>query len=126
MKVLAIRGATTVDSNNKDEILLETASLIKTIIEENNLDIDDIISMCFTMTNDLDKVYASVAVRENLNIVDIPLLNFEEKYIEGSLEKCIRVLIHVNSEKSKKDIKHIYLNKSKDLRKDITEKINKK
>lgn len=126
MKVLAIRGATTVNYNDKDKIILETAKLIKTIIEENSLDADDIISMCFTMTRDLDKVYASVAVRENLNITDIPLLNFEEKYIEGSLEKCIRVLIHVNSEKSKQNIKHVYLNKSKSLRKDITEKTNKK
>ncbi|HSQ89482.1 chorismate mutase [Romboutsia sp.] len=121
MKVLAIRGATTVVSNNKEDILNESAKLIQTIIIENLLDLDDIISMCFTMTNDLDKVYPSVAVREILNITDIPMLNFEEKYIEGSLRMCIRVIMYVNSEKSKKDIKHIYLNDSKDLRKDLVE-----
>ena len=121
MKVLAIRGATTVVSNNKEEILNESAKLVQTIIIENLLDADDIISMCFTMTNDLDKVYPSVAVREILNITDIPMLNFEEKYIEDSLRMCIRIMMYVNSEKSKKDIKHIYLNDSKDLRKDLVE-----
>lgn len=120
MRVLAIRGATTVQSNTKESILNETSILIKSIVKENSLNIEDIISMCFTMTNDLDKVYASVAVRDDLNICDIPLLNFEEKYIEGSLKKCIRVLIHINTDKSKKDIKHIYLNEAKSLRVDIT------
>lgn len=122
MKVLAIRGATTVSSNTKEEILKESSILIKEIIDKNQLDIDDIISMCFTMTRDLDKVYPAVAVREILNITDIPLLNFEEKYIEGSLEKCIRVMIYINSDKNKQDIKHIYLNKSKILRQDIVKK----
>lgn len=121
MKVLAIRGATTVDANNKEQILKESAILVEEIIEKNKLDLDDIISICFTMTRDLDKVYPAVAVREILNITDIPLLNFEEKYIVGSLPMCIRVLMHINSDKSKRDIKHIYLNKAKDLRSDITD-----
>ena len=119
MKVLAIRGATTVDNNTIDEIMVATTELMKNIIDTNKLDIDDMISICFTMTRDLDKIYPAVAVRENLNIVDIPLLNFEEKYIENSLEKCIRVMIYINSNKSKCDINHIYLNNAKKLRMDI-------
>lgn len=120
MKVLAIRGATTVTSNNKNEILKETSKLIKTIILKNELNNEDIISMCFTMTKDLDAVYPSVAVRELLDIHDTPMLNFEEKYIQESLEKCIRVIMYVNSEKTKSDINHVYLNESKGLRKDLT------
>ncbi|QJA08458.1 chorismate mutase [Romboutsia sp. CE17] len=120
MKVLAIRGATTVSSNTREDILKESALLIKTIIDENKLDIDDIISICFTMTKDLDAVYPAVAVREYLDIVDIPLLNFEEKYVVGSLTKCIRVLMHINSDKNKSDIRHIYLNESKILRPDLS------
>ncbi|MGL4914151.1 MAG: chorismate mutase [Romboutsia sp.] len=119
MNMLAIRGATTVSSNNKSEILDESAKLIQTIIIENLLNIEDIISMCFTMTNDLDKVYPSVAVREILNIVDIPMLNFEEKYIDGSLRMCIRVMMYINSEKTKKGIKHVYLNEATNLRQDL-------
>ncbi|WP_195938908.1 chorismate mutase [Romboutsia sp. 1001713B170131_170501_G6] len=119
MKTLAIRGATTVVSNTKADILDETAKLVQTIIIENTLDIDDIVSMCFTMTNDLDKVYPSVAVRDILDITDVPMLNFEEKYIEGSLKMCVRIMMYVNTDKSKKDIKHIYLNNAKNLRKDL-------
>ena len=119
MKILAIRGATTVTSNNKDEILKESAKLIQTIISKNDLNKEDIISMCFTMTKDLDAVYPAVAVREILNITDIPMLNFEEKYIQGSLSKCIRVMMYINTEKTKSDIKHVYLNEAKNLRKDL-------
>ena len=86
MKMLAIRGATTVASNSKEEILKETSNLIKIIISKNNLNIDNIISMCFTMTKDLDAVYPSVAVREILDIYDIPMLNYEENHIQGSLD----------------------------------------
>lgn len=121
MKVLAIRGATTVEANNKEQILKESAILIEKIIEKNELELEDIISICFTMTRDLDKVYPAVAVRELLNITDIPLLNFEEKYIVGSLPMCIRVLMHINSKKSKSDIKHVYLKNAKDLRNDIVD-----
>ncbi|RDY28357.1 chorismate mutase [Romboutsia weinsteinii] len=119
MKVQGIRGATTVSQNERNEILTESATLIKTIIDENNIDVEDIISINFTMTRDLDKAYPAVAVREILNITDVPLLNFEEKYIEGSLQKCIRALIYINTDKSKKDIRHVYLNNAKVLRTDI-------
>jgi len=119
MKVLAIRGATTVTSNNKSEILKETSKLIETIILKNSLNIDDIISICFTMTKDLDAVYPAVAVREILDIHDIPMLNYEEKHIQGSLNKCIRVMMYINTDKNRCDMNHIYLNDAKNLRKDL-------
>jgi len=122
MKVLAIRGATTVTSNNKSEILKETSKLIETIILKNNLNIDDIISICFTMTKDLDAVYPAVAVREILDIHDIPMLNYEEKHIQGSLNKCIRVMMYINTDKNRCDMNHIYLNDAKNLRKDLINK----
>lgn len=121
MKVLAVRGATTVNQNSIEDILNETKVLIENIIKENDILEEDIISMVFTMTSDLDAVYPSVAVRDLLNICDTPLLNFEEKYIKGSLRKCIRVMVNINSEKSKSEIKHIYLNNAKSLRPDIVE-----
>ena len=88
-------------------------------ILKNELNNEDIISMCFTMTKDLDAVYPAVAVREILDIHDIPMLNYEEKHIQGSLSKCIRVMMYINTEKTKADIKHIYLNNAKNLRKDL-------
>jgi len=122
MKVLAIRGATTVTSNNKEEILKETSKLIEIIISKNNLRTDDIISICFTMTKDLDAVYPAVAVREILDIHDIPMLNYEEKHIQGSLNKCIRVMMYINTDKNRCDMNHIYLNDAKNLRKDLINK----
>lgn len=119
MRVLAIRGATTVENNLKEEILKETAKLINSILNNNNINKEDIISIIFTMTKDLDAAYPSIAVREILNITDVPLLNFEEKYIVGSLQKCIRVLININTTKEKKDIQHIYINEAINLRKDL-------
>ncbi|MCT4509209.1 MAG: chorismate mutase [Tepidibacter sp.] len=120
MRTLAIRGATTVEKNEKTCILNETKILIKKIIDMNNLNEDDIVSIIFTMTRDLDEVYPSVAVRELLNLNDIPLLNFEEKYIKNSLNKCIRVLMHVNTDIKKNKIIHIYLNEAKKLRTDLS------
>lgn len=119
MRVLAIRGATTVQNNCREEILKETTVLMKKIINDNSLNIEDVISIIFTMTKDLDAVYPSVAIRDLLDICDTPLLNFEEKYIQGSLEKCIRVMINVNSNESKAKVKHVYLNEAKKLRPDI-------
>lgn len=120
MKTLAIRGATTVEKNEKMSILNETKILIQKIIDMNNLKEDNIVSIIFTMTRDLDEVYASVAVRELLGLNDIPLLNFEEKYIKNSLGKCIRVLMHVNTDVEKDKIVHIYLNDAKQLRTDLS------
>ena len=97
MKVLAIRGATTVTSNNKDEILKETSKLIETIILKNELNNEDIISMCFTMTKDLDAVYPAVAARE-MGITDAALMCMQELYIKGSLEKCIRCAVLCNTD----------------------------
>lgn len=119
MKMLAIRGATTVNNNSKEEILKESAIMIQTLIQKNELNIDDIVSMCFTMTSDLDSVYPSVAVRDILNITDVAMLNFEEKKIKGSLAKCIRVMMYINTSKDKKDIKHAYLNNASNLRVDL-------
>lgn len=119
MKTLAIRGATTVEKNEKLCILNETKILIQKIIDINNLKEDNIVSIIFTMTRDLDEVYASVAVRELLALNDIPLLNFEEKYIKNSLGKCIRVLMHINTDIEKDEIVHIYLNDAKQLRTDL-------
>ncbi|KXZ39878.1 chorismate mutase [Alkalithermobacter thermoalcaliphilus JW-YL-7 = DSM 7308] len=119
MRILAIRGATTVNQNTKEEILLQTQILVEKIIKLNQIKEEDIISIIFTMTNDLDAAYPSEAIRENMKILNTPMLNFEEKYVKGSLDKCIRVLMHINSNKSKKDIIHVYLNEAKNLRTDL-------
>lgn len=122
-RVRALRGATTVLENDRDEIIEETARLMKTMMDLNKIDEEDMISVIFTATKDLDSEYPSVGVREILGIRDIPLLNFEEKHIVGSLDRCIRIMIHFYTDKTKNDLKPVYLNGAQGLRKDIKQKI---
>ena len=118
MNIISIRGATTVENNLESEILHNTEILLNEIIEKNNINIDDIISIFFTMTRDLTKVYPAVSARK-LGIVNASLMCLDELYIENSLEKCIRIMFLVNSNKKQKDAKHVYLNNAKNLRKDL-------
>ncbi len=119
MRVFAIRGATTADSNSVEEILHKTEQLITKILDKNNLPIKDIISVIFTMTQDLDAVYPSVAAR-TLGITQAALLNFPELPIPGSLEKCIRVMIHCYLPEDSV-IRHTYLEGAANLRPDLKE-----
>ena len=116
--VRAIRGATTVSSNEKEEIWSATEEMVNEIIKANNLDLNDLISITFTLTPDLDACYPAVRVRE-MGITNVPLINMAELKVVGSLEKCIRVIIETNSDKSLDEIKHIYLKDAKKLRPDI-------
>ncbi len=114
----SIRGATTVLDNTEDEILNNTEILLKAIIKKNNICTEDIISIFFTMTKDLDKVYPAVSAR-NLGILDASLMCTQELYVENSLKKCIRVMFNINSDKKQCEMKHIYLNEAVNLRKDL-------
>lgn len=116
--VRAIRGAITVENNSADEILAATEKMLKAIIDENNLKIDDMISMLFSLTPDLDAVFPARAAR-NMGIVDVPLMCMSEIPIDGALEKCVRILLHVNSDKSLKEINHVYLGGAVVLRPDL-------
>lgn len=115
MSVRGIRGATTVNNNNKDNILDETKDLMNQMIETNNIPIDDIASIFFSVTRDLDSVFPAAAARE-LNMNNTPLLCLNEVNVPGSLPKCIRILMHVNTAKPQSQIKHIYLNDAVSLR----------
>jgi len=120
MKVIAIRGAITVDNNDTVEIIDNTKELLNVIIEKNVIDINEVISIVFTMTKDLNAAFPAVAARQ-IGWTNIPLMCMQELDIPGSLEKCIRVLLHINSEKSKLDVKHVYLKNAKVLRPDLVD-----
>ena len=113
-----IRGAITVSENTKEDILVNTRELLEGILEKNKIQKEEIQSILFTATQDLTKVYPAVAARE-LGIVDTSLLCLQEMYVEGSLEKCIRVLVDIQTDKKQQDMKHIYLKGAKVLRPDL-------
>lgn len=118
-KVLrGIRGAITVEQNSEKEILAASRELLDAIIKENDVVAEDIASIIFTMTSDLDACFPARAAR-NKGFKYVPLLNTLELNVPGSLARCVRILVHVNTAKSQKDIKHIYLKEAACLRVDL-------
>ncbi|MBO40563.1 MAG: chorismate mutase [Chloroflexota bacterium] len=118
MKVRGVRGATTSDSNSREDILLAARDLITGIIEANEIVVDDVASILFSTTADLNAEFPAVAAR-NLGFTNTALECLVEMNVPGSLARCIRVLMHVNSDKQQKEIRHIYLKNAKSLRADL-------
>ena len=114
-----IRGATTVLNNNSNEISSAVKEMLNEIISKNNIAIEDIACVDFTMTKDLDCVYPAKFAREINGFENVPLMCFQELNIENSLEKCIRVRFLVNTNKNQNELIHIYLNEAKKLRPDL-------
>ena len=119
MSVVSIRGAITVEENKREEILKKTEMLLKEIQKANDIKEYEIISIVFTMTKDLNKVYPAVAAR-NMGINQASLLCYQELDIEGSLEKCIRVMYTCEKSYRQKDVRHIYMEGAKVLRPDLS------
>ncbi|MDP4180255.1 MAG: chorismate mutase [Bacillota bacterium] len=120
MLVRAIRGATTVENNDSNEIIEETKSLLMEIAEKNNICEDDIISIVMSVTKDLNAAFPAVGARQ-IGWTNVALFCTNEMDVPGGLEKCIRVLAHINTDKSNKDIKHVYLKGARILRPDLVE-----
>ncbi len=118
MKCRGIRGAITVETNTENAILSATRTLLEQIVAANELIIGDIASVTFTATADLDAVYPAVAARE-MGWTHTPLLCMQELAVQGSLPRCIRVLVHWNTERPPDEIRHVYLGEARKLRPDL-------
>lgn len=119
MNIVTIRGAITVSENTVSSILDGTRELLIQIEKENKINRDNVISIIFSCTNDLNKVYPAKAARD-LGYTNAGLMCFNEMYVEGSLDKCIRLMVLYNSIISQKDVKHVYLRGAKNLRPDLS------
>ncbi|MBA7606412.1 Chorismate mutase AroH [subsurface metagenome] len=117
MLVRGIRGAVTVDSNKKEEIIERTKELLIALQRENNFKIEDIVSVFFSATSGLNAAFPAQAARE-LGWDRVPLFDMQEIDVPGSLPRCIRILVQINCQKSQTEIKHCYLRGAKILRKD--------
>lgn len=122
MSVRGIRGAITVDVNEEGPILDATIELLKGIIEVNRFAPEDIASVFVTVTQDLDSTFPARAIRQMEGWDLVPLMCSLEVPVKGSLEKCIRLMVLVNTEVSQKDIRHVYLNRATALRPDLASK----
>jgi chorismate mutase len=116
----ALRGAITIEENSAEEILQATGELLVKIVQENDISVEDMVSIFFTLTPDLNAVFPAVAAR-SLGWNQVPLLCCSEVQVPGSLPRCIRVLMHINTDKKQMDLKHIYLRKAVDLRQDLSQ-----
>src|SRR5579884_856117 len=106
-----IRGATTVERNEREEMLAATIELLRAIMQRNELQAEDIASAFFTVTDDLDAAFPALAARE-LGWTEVALMCAREIPVPGSLEKCIRVLLHVNTERGAAEMQHVYLRRA--------------
>ncbi|MEA5536102.1 chorismate mutase [Crocosphaera sp. XPORK-15E] len=117
-KVRGIRGATTVSENTKESIQEAVTELLDAIETRNQLNPEDIVSVTFTATLDLDAIFPAAIARQRPQWEDVPLLDVQQMQVEGSLKRCIRVLIHVNTPKPQKEMYHPYLRDACNLRPD--------
>lgn len=113
-----IRGATTVERNEREEILAATTELLELLIARNDLRAGDVASAIFTVTGDLDAEFPALAARM-LGWSGVALMCMREIPVPGSLPLCIRVLLHVNTERSAGEINHAYLHGAVNLRPDF-------
>ena len=119
MPCRGVRGATTVASNDREEILTATRQLLALMIRLNGIESSDVASAVFSTTKDLDAEFPALAARQ-LGWLDVPLLCGHEICVPGSLPLCIRVLLHWNTEKKQSEVEHVYVREANRLRPDLT------
>ena len=117
MKLRALRGAITVDRNEEDDILDATDSLMRAVLERNELTADDLVSCIFTLTEDLDAEFPAVAAR-GLGLAEVPLICAREIDVPGALPRVIRLMVHCYTDDGRRP-QHVYLRDAAELRRDL-------
>jgi chorismate mutase len=120
MRLMALRGATTCDEDTRDEIDRRTKELVQAMLDRNDVDHDDLVSIVFTATDDLRSQFPATSARA-LGLGDVPLLCARELDIEGGMPRTIRVLAHLYTERSREELHHVYLEGARSLRDDLPE-----
>ena len=116
--VQALRGATTVDDDAEDQITQRVQELVGEMMARNDIAHDDIISIIFTATEDLVAIFPAAAAR-GVGLGDVPMLCARELSVEGGTPRCLRVLMHVTTERARRDLRHVYLHGAQGLRDDL-------
>lgn len=116
--VRALRGATTVDADEPQQVTDRTVALLREMFDRNNVAHDDLISIWFTATDDVVSVFPASAAR-SIGLGDVPLLCAREIPVVGATPRCIRVLAHLATERSRAELRHVYLEGAANLRDDL-------
>jgi len=116
--VRAVRGAITCPEDTPEEITVATQELLTVMMERNELEHDDVISVIFTTTSDLTSAFPATCAR-GIGFGDIPLLCASEIDVPGSMARCIRILLHAYTSRARTDVRHVYLRGAQSLRDDL-------
>ena len=120
MALRAIRGATQLDVDDRDHLLASVEELIREILEQNDIETDKLVSMILTATPDLHSEFPALAARQ-LGIGDVPLLCAQEIAVDGAMPRVIRVMVHIESDLPRGEIRHVYLRGAAALRRDLAQ-----
>ncbi|GAA2408647.1 chorismate mutase [Actinomadura vinacea] len=120
MAVRAVRGATQVDADDREQILEATTELVAEVMSRNGLSTDDVISVLFTATPDLVAEFPALAARK-LGFHEVPLLCAAELAVPHALPRVIRLMAHIETERPRSEIQHVYLRGATALRLDIAQ-----
>jgi chorismate mutase len=116
--VRALRGATTLDVDTEEHMTERVLELLEAMFDRNALDHDDLISILFTATDDLHATFPATAARK-YGLGDVPLICARELDVEGGTERCVRVMMHLNTDLSRAELHHVYLQGAQLLRDDL-------
>lgn len=116
--IAALRGATTVDTDDADGITARVQELVTSMLVENDLLKEDVISAIFTATDDITSMFPAAAAR-GIGFGDVPLLCARELAIADGMPRCIRILMHVETDRPRKELHHVYLHGAVGLRDDL-------
>lgn len=120
MAVRAIRGAIQVDADERQEILDGTAELVTEVMDRNKLTTDEVISVLFSATPDLSAEFPALAAR-SLGFQEVPLLCCAEIDVPGAMPRVVRLMMHVETDRARTEIQHVYLRGAAGLRLDIAQ-----
>jgi chorismate mutase len=118
LAVRALRGATTVDVDEKEHLFERVIALLDALFERNDIHHDDLISVLITATDDIHCAFPAMAARK-FGLGDIPLICARELDIEGGTPLCVRVMIHLTTELRRDQLHHVYLEGARGLRDDL-------
>jgi len=116
--VRALRGATTLDEDTPEHMHKRVQELLREMLARNDVAHDDLISIVFTATGDIRSMFPAAAARA-IGLGDVPLLCARELDVDGGTPMCIRVLMHITTERSRGELRHVYLEGARGLRDDL-------
>jgi len=118
--IRGVRGATTVSNNTEEAILAETEKLLAQMISQNDIQPESVASIFISTTEDINATFPAKAVRKFAGWTYVPVMCMQEIPVPNSLEKCVRIMMHMNTEKAQTDIIHVYLRGATVLRPDLS------